>query len=77
MLIIMLLVIINLNKSHQRTTRTKLDEYLLVCIVFIVAAVLEYAVVLALLELHKYEEVKVLCNFSYQFQDEDKRQGDL
>ena len=77
MLIIMLLVIINLNKSHQRTTRTKLDEYLLVCIVFIVAAVLEYAVVLALLELHKYEEVKVLCNFSYKFQDEDKSQGDL
>ena len=54
MLLITLLVVINLfNAQPKRKFTTKLDEYLLLCIVFIVGAVLEYALVLAIMEYDK------------------------
>ena len=66
MLLITLLVVINLfNAQPKRKFTTKLDEYLLLCIVFIVGAVLEYALVLAIMEYDK--SVFFLTGFSGKF----------
>ena len=54
LLIILLLVVINVFTSQPRHgVETRHDIYLLTCIMFIVAATLEYAVILALGEFHK------------------------
>ena len=56
LLIIMLLVVINLFTGQPKVgggVATRHDKYLLICISFIVAAVVEYGLILALQELDK------------------------
>ena len=56
LLIIMLLVVINLFTGQPKVgggVATRHDKYLLTCISFIVAAVVEYGLILALQELDK------------------------
>lgn len=55
LLIIMLLVVINLftNQEKMRGSATRHDKYLLTCVSFIVAAVVEYGLILAIQELDK------------------------
>ena len=55
LLIIMLLVVINLftNQEKMRGSATRHDKYLLICVSFIVAAVVEYGLILAIQELDK------------------------
>ena len=56
LLIIMLLVVINLFTNQAETARgtvTRHDKFLLTCVSFIVAAVVEYGLILALRELDK------------------------
>ena len=58
LLIIMLLVVINLftGQPKMRGASTRHDKYLLTCISFIVAAVVEYGLILALQELDKWDD---------------------